>query len=443
MKIAIVGYDIEGQASYRYYSKKKNVEIVIFDEAELDESILPRGVESHCGPTALAELTLTNDFDLVLRTPGLQPHKLAGIRNVSSATNEFLRSCPATVIGVTGTKGKGTTCSLIHSILEAEGKTSWLVGNIGSPALDVLDQIKPDDFVVYEMSSYQLWDVTVSPEVAVVLMVEPDHLDRHASMDEYVSAKANIRRFQKPGDVCIYHPTNELSAKIANVKLRNTADGIDAPKRFGINDDGLVYVSSNTFFMQNDPICSTNELRIPGTHNQTNACAAISAARLVANVTNESVVSGLNSFHGLPHRLKYVATVRGVNYFDDSIATTPGSAIAAIDAFSEAKVLILGGSDKGADYSELVRHIAESDSMRGVVCIGQIGGKLAADLKAATSFIEVHHVQSTSITDVVKRAEMIAQDGDVVILSPAAASFDMFKSYSDRGDKFIEAVKSL
>lgn len=443
MKVAIVGYDVEGQASYRYYSARPDTEIVIFDEAELDESTLPKGVEAHCGPTALAELKLMNDFDLVLRTPGLPVHKLAGIHNVSSATNEFLKSCPGTVIGVTGTKGKGTTCSLLHAILKAEGRQSWLVGNIGAPALDVLDSIKADDYVVYEMSSFQLWDVTVSPQLALVLMVEPDHLDRHASMNEYVHAKANIRRFQKSGDICIYHPTNEYASQIAHIELRHGTEGVEPPKRFGVPDDGQVYVTSNTFFIQNDPICSVKELRIPGIHNQMNACAAISAARAIANVANDSVIQGLNSFHGLPHRLKYVASVRGVDYFDDSIATTPGSAIAAIDAFDQAKVLIIGGYDKGADYSELITKIAESDSIRGVVCVGQLGRKLAEDLKAATNYIEIHHVDGGTMTDIVKRAEIIAQDGDVVILSPAAASFDMFKSYADRGDQFINAVKSL
>jgi UDP-N-acetylmuramoylalanine--D-glutamate ligase len=443
MKVAIVGYDVEGQASYRYYSRQHGTEITIFDEAELEHGVLPHGVDAVCGPDALDELKRRNDFDLVLRTPGLPLHKLDGINNVSSATQEFLKQCPADVIGVTGTKGKGTTCSLIHAILQAEGKTSWLVGNIGTPALDVLDKITADDVVVYEMSSFQLWDVTVSPQVAVVTMVEPDHLDRHTDLEDYVSAKANIRRFQKPGDSCIYYPDNELSARVAQVELADQSTDIAPARRFGVADDGQVYVTSNTFCIQNDPICDVSELRLPGRHNLMNACAAISAARIAANVTNEAVAKGLASFQGLPHRLKFVAYKEGISYYDDSIATTPGSAIAAIDSFPEAKVLILGGSDKGATYDELVHKIAESDSMRGVICIGEVGNKLADQLDAATSYIEIYREPSKSMSDIVKRARIIAQDGDVVVLSPAAASFDMFKSYADRGDQFVQAVSEL
>lgn len=440
MKIAIAGYDVEGRASYRYYSRLDDVEITIFDEAPLDESSLPQNVEVVSGPSALDELKRRGDYDLVLRTPGLPPAKLAGVANLSSATEEFLRHCPAPIIGVTGTKGKGTVCSLIDAILTAAGQKSWLVGNIGKPALDVLDEIGPDDVVVYEMSSFQLWDVDKSPHIAVVTMVEADHLDRHAGMEDYLAAKANIRRYQQPGDHCLYYPDNQLSAQIA---LTSAGAPSSSAVRFGVPDDGQVYVDGTSFCVQGKAICDVSALQLPGRHNLLNACAAIGAARCVMELPNQAVASCLSSFDGLPHRLKFVAEKAGVRYYDDSIATTPGSAIAAIDSFTAPKVLIVGGYDKGADYEPLTQKVADCDSMRAVVCIGRLGKRLAEQLRIVNPQLDVRLESSQSMAEIVRLAGDCARAGDVVILSPAAASFDMFKSYADRGEQFAAAVSGL
>ena len=452
MKIAIVGYGVEGRSNYRYYrAKYPNAEIVIFDErAQLDDT--PEGAQLVLGSRAFAQV---KGFDLVLRSPSVAPDRIKQADHHWSATREFLRQSPAPIIGVTGSKGKGTTCSLIASILrqhlaDRPERHVHLLGNIGVPALDVLPSVGEDDIVVYELSSFQLWDCTHSPTIAVVTMIEPDHLNVHTDFADYLNAKKNIRRHQQLGDVCLYHPTNKYSQEVAAAPLDrlpdtgdNHGDTLDFAQRYAIPDDDQVYVQDGYFCVQNRQICSTNHLLLPGAHNLENACAAMSAVtELPINVTDEQFAAGLESFTGLPHRLKFIAEKNGVKYYDDSISTTPGSAIAALKAFTESKILILGGSDKGADYTELAQEIARQN-MRVVIVNGANASEIIEILHKNEVSCQVVQLEMASMLAVVETAASQAQPGDVVILSPAAASFDVFKSYNDRGEQFVAAVEKL
>jgi UDP-N-acetylmuramoylalanine--D-glutamate ligase len=435
MKVAIAGYGVEGVANYAYWSKDLANDVTIVDEQEVPQQPLPGGVKTILGPDAFSQL---DDFDLVVRTAGLAPYKLHTTAKIWSATNEFMTRCVAPVIGVTGTKGKGTTSSLIASILQAAGQKVWLVGNIGLASLDVLDQIQPEDIVVYELSSFQLWDLEKSPHVAVILYMEPDHQDVHRSMDEYVMAKANIHLFQTPDDICFYLPNNRFTQQIIDAKPENAY-----PYNTEITGVDYASVELNTFFVHRDGEVtefSTDELKIPGHHNQENAVAAIDAA-LVFDVDDDAIVKGLNSFHGLPHRLKLVKEVNGVQYYDDSIATTPGSAIAALASFEQPKILILGGSSKGVDFSGLAQKITQTNT-KHVILIGGEAPHIQNALEKAgyTNFTNLGH---TTMHDIVALARDKATAGDIVILSPSCASFDMFKNYADRGDQFIAAVEAL
>lgn len=426
MKVAIAGYGVEGKANYAYWHAK-GVEITIVDERPLIDT--PEGVSVVSGEGAYNQL---DGYDLVVRTAGLNPAKIHTSAKVWSGTNEFFDKCPAPIIGVTGTKGKGTTASLITSILRAAGKTVHLVGNIGLPALEVLPAIQTEDIVVYELSSFQLWDITKSPHVAVILMMEPDHLDVHSDMDEYVEAKSNIRRHQTVDDVCFVHPTNPLSQRVSR------ASDAGEVKRYGVPGDGAVYAKSNTFFVQDTAICSVEALQLVGAHNVENACAAISAARVYTDDQN-AIENGLRLFTGLPHRLKHVGDVQGIAYYNDSIATTPGSALAALATFSGPKILILGGKDKGGNYEALIRECGSTGTH--VIAIGENGSKLKA-------LCEEFDVLCTDMTgrdmpEIVRAAASAAKPGYAVVLSPAAASFDMFKGYADRGNQFTAAVESL
>ena len=211
MKIAIAGYGLEGESNYRYFSADPSNDITIIDERQ--PIAVPDGAKTIIGEDAFKNL---KGFDLVVRTAGLAPRKIKTDGKVWSATNEFFQKCPASIIGVTGSKGKGTTASLIASILEAAGRKVWLVGNIGLPSLDILSQVSSDDLVVYELSSFQLWDLKRSPHTAVVLFIEQEHLDVHFDMQDYVNAKSNIARHQTNQDYLVYNGANQYSASIAD-----------------------------------------------------------------------------------------------------------------------------------------------------------------------------------------------------------------------------------
>lgn len=425
MKIAIAGYGIEGKSNYEYFSKFGEVTIV---DEKASKTDLPDGALNLLGEGVFEQL---NGYDIVVRTAGLAPRKIKTDGKIWSATNEFFAKCPAPIIGVTGSKGKGTTSSFIASILREVGKTVHLVGNIGVPGLDVLPAIQPTDVVVYEMSSFQLWDLEKSPHVAVVLMIEPDHLDVHASFEEYVAAKAMITNQQHADDVVVYNVANETSRGI----------GEQSPAtKVPYQTVETAHVSDGMFYYGNQPICSVDTLQLPGAHNQDNACAAIAA---VWPFTQDaaSIERGLHAFTGLSHRLKHVGTVSGVSYYDDSIATTPGSAIAAIRAFDRPKVIILGGSSKGAEFNELAK-VAASGNVKTALLIGSEASKIEAAL-AAEGVPFKNLGSDITMSEVVDAAREAASDGDVVILSPACASFGMFKNYSDRGDQFIAAVTNL
>lgn len=423
MKIAIAGYGAEGKASYEYWNTPNN-QVTIVDE----RSILPQELPPHAtAATGEGVFDRLGGYDMVVRTAGLAPHKINTDGIIWSATNEFFQACPAPIIGVTGTKGKGTTSSLIAAILRAGGKTVHLVGNIGQPALSILKDISPHDIVVYELSSFQLWDIEKSPHVAVVLMIEADHLDVHGTFTEYIDAKGRITSLQETTDRVVYCAENEHSERVANSSVG---------QRLPYLSERTAHIRGSSFYYQDTELCSVDQLQLPGAHNKENACAAITAAWPWVQ-DGPVIAEGLRSFDGLPHRLKLVREIGGVRYYDDSIATTPGSAIAALKAFPEQKVIILGGSDKGADYTELVALCKETNSR--VVTMGETGRKI----EKLCDRLQVECSYAADINDAVRIAHHSAKDGDVVILSPASASFDMFSSYVERGEQFIAAVSQL
>ena len=432
MKIAIAGYGQEGKSSYKYWSADPKNELTVFDENKIDQ-MEPDGVFAIIGSDAFSQL---NGYDLVIRTAGLAPSKIVTDGKIWSATNEFFAKCPAPIIGVTGTKGKGTTASLIASIFEAAGKKVWLLGNIGTPSLDALGEIKADDIVVYELSSFQLWDLESSPHVAVVLLIEPDHLNVHTDFGDYVDAKSNIRRFQKSGDLCVFNPANELSLQIANVSSEGKA------VRYAVPDDGGVYVKEDAFYENEHKICSIDALQLIGNHNVENACAALTVARFY-KLTDTDIESGLRKFQGLPHRIEFIREIDGVKYYNDSFSSAPSATIAAIKSFEQPEILILGGIDKGADFSELADAIANQNNIKSVIIMGEIRHKLAETIKQVSPSLQVETTDLTTLQPIIELAKSYARSGDVVVMSPGCASFDMFINFYDRGNQFRDIVNSL
>lgn len=431
MKIAIIGFGLEGQAAYDYWHGEN--EITICDQNP--NITVPEGVATQLGPDYLANL---DRFDLIVRSPFVRPDSLIAansvdiVPKVTSNTNEFLRVCPSrNIIGITGTKGKGTTSSLVARILEAAGFRVHLGGNIGVAPLQLLKaDIKPDDYVVLELSNFQLIDLKQSPHIAACLMIAPEHLDWHTNDQEYYAAKQQLFRWQAPEDVAVYYSANARSTEIA---------GVGAAVKIPYGEVPGAHVADDNVVIDDQIICRTDELKLLGKHNQQNVCAAVTVAW---NVTHDvqAIHEAVTSFSGLEYRLEPVRTVKGVTYYNDSFGTTPETAIVAIQAFDQPKVVILGGSDKGASYDELARTVAEAN-IRKVLLIGDQASRIQAALEQAgvTNF----QPGGDTMTEIVNTAASVAQSGDVVLLSTGCASFGMFKNYKDRGNQFKSTVQSL
>ena len=442
MKIALLGFGLETQSAMKFLAKKyKDAEFEIYDQRAESKIEAPQNAKIFLGVKDFSGV----EADLVVRTPAVNPHRLSS--KITSVTNLFFENCPAKIIGVTGSKGKGTTASFVAEILKSAGVKTHLLGNIGIPALDKIDEISPNDAVVYELSSFQLWDAQKSPFIAILNNIEPDHLDVHDGFDDYVAAKMNIALKQTRNDFFIYNSENQVVEKaVENSKNQLCGTLQNFPNK------KLAHIQEGYFYWGEKRLFETSILKLAGEHNQKNALAAMIATfdfladcgKDLREITN-ALREGLSKFEGLPHRLKFVREINGIKFYDDSIATTPGSAIAAMNAFAEPKVLILGGSDKGADLSELISRISESsiDELREVILIGKEAEKLNSKLKDK-NFTRIKNLGlNTTMQQVAKTAFADAQSGDVVILSPAHASFDMFKSYVDRGEQFIKAVNNL
>ena len=444
MKIALIGFGIEAKSAYDYFkSIDQNNTFEIYDENPKSKIELPDGVKFFGDFHDFSKI----QADLIVRTPAVNPSRLPKNAKITSVTNLFFEKCPAPIIGVTGSKGKGTVSSFIAEILRAAGLRAHLVGNIGLPALNELSKIQKDDAVIYELSSFQLWDTQKSPHIAILNNLEVDHLDVHDGFEDYVVAKMNIAKNQKKGDFFIFNQENEIVSK----KVESEKQSLKAELQPFPNFD-LAHIEENQFFWGDELIFSTDILKIPGVHNQKNACAAMIATFDFLREKGFEIEEifdfwreGLSKFTGLPHRLKFVREVEGVRFYDDSIATTPGSAIAALNSFEKPKILILGGSNKGADLSKLIEKISKmsEQELRKVILMGVESSKLAQKLTQAGFERFINLGQETNMQEVVKTAFENAQSGDVVILSPAHASFDMFKSYADRGEQFIENVNLL
>jgi UDP-N-acetylmuramoylalanine--D-glutamate ligase len=361
-------------------------------------------------------------FDVIFRSPGF--YRLSDMikaaqakgAEITSATKLFFELCPAKIIGVTGTKGKGTTTTLIYEMLKTQGLTAYIAGNIGNPMLELLPSLTPQDWVCLELSSFQLQDLTASPHLSVVLNVTSEHLDVHKDTEEYREAKTNIVKYQTAEDFAVInsdYDTTKSFAKLTKAKV--------------------VYFSKDKLGIDK------TKVKLRGEHNLENIAAAESAARL-AEVSQENIEMVAYSFTGLEHRLEPVRQVDGVTYFNDSFSTTPETAIAAIKSFSEPMTIILGGSDKGSDYTQLGKVICQSKNIANLILIGKMAGKI----KAAIGKTDIPLIEGlNSIDDIVSKAKEVSRPGEVVVLSPACASFDMFLNYKDRGEKFKQAVTAL
>lgn len=411
MKIALLGLGKEGKSAQEYLkSHYKDVDFTIFEN--FDPKTLDKSAFS--------------DFDAVFRSPSVPP---LGLKTETSVTKYFFDHCPCPIIGVTGTKGKGTTCSFIKALLDAERADAYLVGNIGTPAIDILDDLQPSSVVVYEMSSFQLWDLQKSPHIAVIGHLEPDHLNVHKDYADYLEAKSHICRYQTENDYCIYYKNNPESVKMAN---SSPAKKIAFP--FAL------------------PAKIKEAITLPGEHNQNNFTAAVAAVASYKNISPDAYLSesettileGLKNFKGLPHRLEFLRELNDVKYYDDNFSTNPSSTRVAVNAFPDSDlVIIIGGRDK-TNYEDLpeIYEILQSKNIRKIILLGESGHKLAKDYQ------DDRFIIAESLEEAVNTAKTTAENlsgsaNKIVLMSPSAASFDMFKNVYDRGDQYKLLIEKL
>ena len=399
-------------------------------------------IEYHLGGHIEEDFNDQGDTDIIIVNPAVPPNNTflqmaadAG-KLITSQIEIFFQMCPAKIVGITGANGKSTTTAITHHLLlkgaEQEGveyHRVWLGGNIGyQPLLAILDEIADDDIAVLEISSFQaehLARIEAGPYISVITNLTPNHLDRHGTFAEYCNAKENLFRFQKPNEA---DPVLSVFSAEDPVTIEMSLNYRDQAGRkcvtFGANDvpEGLA-----------------DKFPLAGRMNLLNLAAAITVARHLG-ITYKTIEESIVDFQSLPHRLERVAEINGVRWYDDSIATTPVSAIAALDSFDAPKIIIAGGYDKNIPFAELGEKIALA--AKAAILIGQTADKIAQAIAVCRkSEAQVEIV--SSLADAVKMASKIAERGDVVLLSPACASYDMFENFHQRGEIFKELVNAL
>ncbi len=421
-KIAILGYGTEGKSTEKYLLKHGFSNITVLDENSKIES----KSKQITGKNIWEYL---DDFDFIFRSPGISPLrkelKLVG-NKLTSNTELFFDKCPAPIIGVTGTKGKGTTSSLMYKIIENSGKKCFLGGNIGTPPLDFLDKIKKEDYVVLELSSFQTFTLNKSPYIAVILMVTSEHLDYHKDTDEYREAKSQLVKNQIETDYCIFHKDFKSSQEIAE-----KSKGIKIPfsPKKDIVDDMLYY--------KKEAIINVKDIALIGEHNWNNVLASIHVAK-VLDISNDVIIKTVKEFTGLPLRLEKIAEKNGITFINDSFSTTPETSIAAINSFPNDNIAImLGGGNKNSNFSELAKLISNNDKIFSV-CLGETGEEIENEIiKNGGSNMKRVFKFDDAFNECIRHLEKI---GGICLLSPACTSFDQFDNYKERGKRFNELI---
>jgi len=382
--------------------------------------------------------------DVVFRTPGLHPKYLQAARErgcvVTSEMEVFFDVCPCPIVAVTGSDGKTTTTTIIAGLLRAAGRTVHLGGNIGHPLLAETETIAPDHVAVVELSSFQLMTMKKSPGIAVLTNLAPNHLDIHTDMDEYVHAKENIFAYQDVQGLLVTNWDNDLarnSSQKASGKVGYFTRAEDVVPAFGC------YLQHNAIWYNDGTTCREvlplEDILIPGDHNVENYMAAICAVQGL--VRDETIRDYARTFSGVEHRIELIRTRQGVRWYNDSIASSPSRTIAGLKSFREKVILIAGGKDKGISYADIGPVINEH--VKSLILCGATAGVIREAVEQAENYAGIEITEVESYPAAVLLADLGAQEGDVVILSPASTSFDRFKNFEERGRIFKELVMEL
>lgn len=448
-KVAVLGIGVSNIPLIDYLYKHASI-VTLFDKKEeekIDKVVINKikdyGMKLSLGENYLEKLT---GFDIIFRSPSMRPDTPEIVKELERGailTSEIelvIEMCPGTVIGVTGSDGKTTTTSLIYEILKENGKKCYLGGNIGIPLFTKIEEMDEETFVVLELSSFQLMTMKISPKISVITNITPNHLDIHKSYDEYIEAKANIFKYQDEEGLLVANYDNEITrnlAKKANGKViyfsskEKIENGI-------IVDDRIIKKAEDGLRRH---ILNTKNMVLRGMHNFENACAAIGATSSIVDIENQA--KAIKDFKGVEHRLEFIRKIDNIKWYNDSIGSSPTRTIAGLNAFDEKIVLIAGGYDKHLDYTPIAKPIVEKVS--SLILIGQTADKIEKavrdELKAQRKTMDIYRVNT--LEETAKVARDVAKLGEIVLFSPASASFDMFKDFMERGNKFKKIVQEM
>lgn len=389
--------------------------------------------------TVLGKNYLDNLCDpIIFKTPGMRydkPELKKAVESGAILTSEmevFFELCPSHIIAVTGSDGKTTTTSLIHRMLTDMGYKTWLGGNIGNPLLSEVDNMTENDYVVLELSSFQLHTMKKSPEIAVITNLSPNHLDWHTDYREYIDAKTNIYKGMTENNRLVLNADNADSMGLLPI------DNCDV-LTFSRQGEGYTKLDGDIIICGDESVLNIRDIKIPGMHNVENYMAAITATRGL--VTDEVIVNTAKNFGGVAHRIELVRTHKGVRYYNSSIDSSPNRTINTLNVFPEKVIMIAGGKDKGIPYDAVGEPIA--DSVKTLILIGATADKIEEALKATGRAEEVKIIHVNTYPEAVNTAYDEATEGDVVLLSPASTSFDMFRNFEERGNLFKKLVMEL
>lgn len=414
---------------------KKNIEKL----REVVDKYQCQGVKFELGDGYLDNL---HGFDVIFKTPSMRidGKELTTAKNegayITSEMEEFVRYCPAKIYGITGSDGKTTTTSLVYSILSAAGFKTWVGGNIGTPLFAKIEEISPDDKVVLELSSFQLMTMDTSPEVALITNLSPNHLDMHKDLQEYIDSKKNIYKYQNEDDLLVLNEDNDVTRNIKGEE-KGRLYTFSMSK---VIKDGAYY-KDEELLVKGKKVCNKNEVILKGMYNIENLLAAF--ALTMDDVDIKYMREVATTFKGVEHRNEFVRNYRGVEYYNNSIASSPTRTIAGIKAFEKPVILIAGGRDKKVPFDPLAYE--GYPYIKSLILLGEAKGqiKTAFDKLRNERSIEVDTYIVNTLEEAVDKAVEISVSGDIVALAPACTSFDMFENFEVRGNRFKEIVESL
>lgn len=447
-KIAIIGLGVSNIPLIDYLHDFQ-AKITVFDkrnEEKIDKGVLEK-IENYKISKNFGENYLSNlkDFDIIFKSPSCRPDLPeieAEVKRGAILTSEIekvLELAPCKIIAVTGSDGKTTTTSLIYEIVKQKYK-AYLGGNIGIPLFTKIKEMQPENVVVLELSSFQLMTMKKSPDIAVVTNVTPNHLDIHKSYEEYIEAKKNIFLNQNEDNTLVLNYDNEITKNFAKTAKSKVVffSSKEKIENGVIYDDGIIKISEDGLRRH---LLKLKDTHLRGTHNAENICAAVAATKGLVQI--EDQINAIKGFEGVPHRIEFVREINGSKWYNDSIASSPTRTIAGLNSFDEEIVLIAGGYDKHLDYEPIAKPIL--DKVKTLILLGQTSGKIlnAVKEKQGELGIKIDIFKVDTLEEAVEKAKMEAKPNQVVLFSPASASFDMFKNFEERGNKFKELVKNL